>query len=66
MGTKIIKARLKRLFYVVLVSLILPFLNENLWGYNGKEFWLYYSILFGIVFVFLILLYFIAWWDLTD
>lgn len=57
MNTNLIKERFKRLFYIILVSLILLFINENLWSYNGKEFWIYYSIIFGITFVLVLIVF---------
>ena len=58
------KTRIKRLLYIFLASLILPFTNEKLWAYSGIEFWIYYSILFGIVLILLLIMYFTFWIDL--
>ena len=37
-----------RLIAIVCISLILPGINDSLYNYSGKEFWVYYGILFII------------------
>lgn len=49
----------KKVFYTFILSLILGFINIPLWSYDGKEFWLHYSIMVIIVFFLLILFYFL-------
>ena len=60
------KIRIKKLLYVFLVSLLLPFFNEKLWIYSGIEFWIYYSILFAIILILLLITYFTFWIDLNE
>jgi hypothetical protein len=53
-----IKSFFKKSATIVLVSLVLTFINDNIWNYTGKEFWLQYLITFGLVLIATTLMYF--------
>lgn len=46
-----------RRWALIIISLLAPLNNDNIWNYKGIEFFLQYAMLFAIAFV---LLYFIA------
>lgn len=42
---------MKRFLYIFLASLILPFINENLWKLSGINFWANYVLISIIAFL---------------
>lgn len=53
-----IKSFFKKSATIVLVSFVLTFINDNIWNYTGREFWMQYLITFGFVLIVTILMYF--------
>ena len=49
--------RLEKILCILLVSLVAPAINDNLWTLSGASFWLTYAILFVIAFVGLYVLF---------
>jgi hypothetical protein len=52
------KSFFKKSATIVLISFVLTFINDNIWNYIGKEFWLQYLITFGFVLIATTLMYF--------
>ena len=48
----------KRITLIIVISLLAPFLNENLHNYSGIEFMVQYAILFAIA---LVLMWVLTW-----
>lgn len=44
----------KRVALIVIISLFAPFISDNIWNYNGIEFFLQYAMLFAITLFFLL------------
>lgn len=53
-----IKSFFKKSATIVLVSFVLTFINDNIWNYTGKEFWIQYLITFVLVLIATTLMYF--------
>lgn len=52
MNMKITKC--KRIALIIIISLFAPFISDNIWNYNGIEFFLQYAMLFAITLFFLL------------
>jgi hypothetical protein len=44
----------KRVALIIIISLFAPFISDNIWNYNGIEFFLQYAMLFAITLFFLL------------
>ena len=45
----------KRVVLIIVISLFAPFINDNIWYYNGIEFFMQYAMLLAITLFFLLL-----------
>lgn len=44
----------KRVALIITISLFAPFISDNIWNYNGIEFFLQYAMLFAVTLFFLL------------
>lgn len=44
----------KRVVLIIIISLFAPFISDNIWNYNGIEFFLQYAMLFAITLFFML------------
>lgn len=44
----------KRVALIIIISLFAPFINDNIWNYNGIEFLMQYAMLLAITLFFLL------------
>lgn len=44
----------KKVALIIIISLLIPFINDNIWNYNGIEFFMQYAMLLAITLFFLL------------
>lgn len=44
----------KKVALIIIISLFAPFISDNIWNYNGIQFFLQYAMLFAITLFFLL------------